>query len=215
MKRFAFAAATAITLVNGASQPAAAGPITTLEECYNRRDHMVPTRRSRNHDCSNASGLSECDEVFATHANPALNLQTRPNDPVARLRILSTSYEPSNRDEGRGTGPNDDGDRDGSSGRDGGRDSAGDSRPLRSATRQTRVNLQHNGPRPKGRGLSFYHNRSKSASTCQLGSDPLWPKTSLKDWLSDGCAATTTNQHSGEPALSCRCPQCLDAAFAS
>lgn len=109
MTRFALATAAAMTVFTGLSSPAAAGPITNLEECYNAVITWC-NETFPDHDCSSPSGLDECDEVFASHSSPLLQLQTRPGDPVARLRILSTNYQPVERDDDRGGRDDDDDD---------------------------------------------------------------------------------------------------------
>lgn len=92
MKRFTFAAAAALSLSTAISAPAAAEPISTLEECYNAViTWCVENFPEHASECGSSSGLDACDEVFGDHSGAQAILQTRPGDPVARLRVVASA----------------------------------------------------------------------------------------------------------------------------
>jgi len=67
-KTIATTLATATALTGFASMPAKAGPITTLGECYQAVISWC-TETYPGADCSQSSGLEDCDEVFGDTAN--------------------------------------------------------------------------------------------------------------------------------------------------
>jgi hypothetical protein len=92
MKRFTFAAATALSLSTALSAPATAEPISSLEECYNKViTWCVENFPEHADECGNASGLDACDEVFGAYSGAQAILHTRPGDPIARLRVISNA----------------------------------------------------------------------------------------------------------------------------
>ena len=98
--------ATAATLTTAATPPAAAGPINSLDECYN----AVITWCNANFpemDCSNASGLDDCDEEFGNQTSglDRLHPQVPPRvmDRLIRVVRFQADQEDS-RDDSRGGG---------------------------------------------------------------------------------------------------------------
>jgi hypothetical protein len=107
MSRILAAAVTALSL-GTVAQPATAEPISSLEECYNTViSWCVETFPDHADECGSSSGLDACDEVFGDRAGARAVFQTRPGDPVARLRVLASALPRPGGDDG------DDGDRDG------------------------------------------------------------------------------------------------------
>ncbi|SFR53439.1 hypothetical protein SAMN04488005_2661 [Yoonia tamlensis] len=106
----AFAISTAITTTTFAPIQAQAG-ITTLGECYeaviNWCNETFP-----DHDCSQTSGLDDCDEEFG-NAIGGLDITgiiaTKREDETYTLRFEGPSVPEDDKDEGRGS---DDDDRD-------------------------------------------------------------------------------------------------------
>lgn len=80
--------ALAMAISGLSAAPVSAGPITTLGECYtavlNWCEKEFPGR-----DCSQSSGLDECDEVFGTAANAGKRFKLHlPGTPRRSLAVI-------------------------------------------------------------------------------------------------------------------------------
>ncbi|MDG4647365.1 hypothetical protein P6F26_02825 [Roseibacterium sp. SDUM158017] len=113
MKRILTTTAFALSLGSAVSAPAAAEPMSSLEECYNTViTWCTETFPEHASECGSSSGLDACDEVFGDRADARAVLLVTPGDPVARLRVLTSARPaPSQGD--------DDGDRGGDGDRNG------------------------------------------------------------------------------------------------
>lgn len=87
MTRYFAIAATALSLTASATVPAAADPITSLEGCYQAVINWC-NENFPEHDCSNASGLDDCDEEFGNHASVPGYDRTGPSMPGDTLNRL-------------------------------------------------------------------------------------------------------------------------------
>lgn len=87
MTRYFTIAATVISLTASNTAPAAADPITTLEGCYEAVISWC-NETFPEHDCSNASGLNDCDEEFGNQASMPGYDRTGPSMPNETLHRL-------------------------------------------------------------------------------------------------------------------------------
>ncbi|MGI3184736.1 hypothetical protein [Nioella aestuarii] len=67
MTRYFAIAAAALSLTASTTAPASADPITSLEGCYEAVINWC-NENFPEHDCSNSSGLDDCDEEFGNLA---------------------------------------------------------------------------------------------------------------------------------------------------
>lgn len=108
MNRIIFTTASALTLTTAFAAPALAGPIGSLSECYAAVINWCESEFP-NADCSQASGLDDCDEVFGDNSAGVIGfLQTRPGDGTARLILSRAPVDPAPR-PGFGQGRDDTG----------------------------------------------------------------------------------------------------------